>query len=371
MQRVGGNEMKLFLTIICVLILSHGAIGVEISPLSDMYIECFNDQLEITKTDYLTGESIVIDSLPLPNMRYLRGIEWSLYDPINNRIFYQETNIPSPPIYLHVYDLKTKKYFDLPYKNFFGDHAEMLISPQSKYIIMSCLGDSTSKRRLRDYSEAALKELKSKLVTYVLDGSSLDLIATRAEFGIYAASPQYSFVSPDNKYLINDEYSRTDSIGWGVIYSLPGLTPIDTINTTIIGWNGDKYIRDVSADYLLLKGKKADSSNGLAPGDYVFVVDYKTKNIISPFIISTGALFSPDGSELVSYSPERNSIIRYSPTTGEIIGETALPEGTIPFKMTFRADNKLYIKDKNNYSTTIVVDYKNDRVDKTIQFKQK
>jgi hypothetical protein len=106
------------------------------------------------------------------------------------------------------------------------------------------------------------------------------------------------------------------------------------------------------------------------PSDYIFVVDYKTKKIVSPFIESTGALFSPDGSELVSYSPEKHSVIRYSPTTGAIIGETALPEGIAPRGMTFRADNKLYISDKNNYLQTIVVDYKNDRVDKTIQLEQ-
>lgn len=359
--------MRTFISVISILIIANAIYGENAAPIIDYSMDAPGDYIEILKFDWQNGSGIRIDSIPITSSIFAKGIDWSLYDPINHRIFYQEVNIPLGPIYMHVYEINTRKSFDLPYENYFGDHAEMIISPDSKYILLSCLAGRILSQH---YNEAALQEQQDKMITYVLDGSSLNLIATRTGMDINVTSPTLTFISNDNMNLVNVEYSRIDNIFWAVIYSLPKLNPVDSINISSIGWQGYKYIRDAYSDLILIKGKTTDSSNGLRPGDYIFVVDYKTKNIVSPFIESTGAIFSPDGTELISYWPEKHSVIRYSPTTGGTIGETVLPEGVEPRGMTFRTDNKLYISDKNNHSQKIVVDYKNDRVDKIIQLEQ-
>jgi hypothetical protein len=367
--------MKILLFIINFLILSYNAFGADISPTYDTYIDCFDGQLKIVKGDYLNGNGEFVDSLPLPNARYYRGIDWSLYEPINDRIFYQETNIPTPPIYIHVYELNTKKSFDLPYKNYFGGHAEMLISPQSRYIIMSCLSDSDTSP-LRDYSETAIKEQRSKLITYVLDGNSLDSLGARKGMDIHAESPLSSFISSDNTNLINIEYLPVDNQqknDFAVIYTLPDLNPVDSFNIETMGWSGIKWAPDLSIDYLLINGNKTDSSGGLAPGSYIFVVNYKTKEITSPIIpfVGRSLVLSPDATEIICFSQPDSTIIRYSATSGEVLGKITIPYSVNLYSLNFRTDGKLYIKPATGDYPDVAIDYKNNTIDRTFRIEQR
>jgi hypothetical protein len=148
---------------------------------------------------------------------------------------------------------------------------------------------------------------------------------------------------------------------------------MDSINITNIGWNGDKWVSDVSAEYLLIKGKKADSSDGLAPGGYVFVANYKTKEITSPIIpfVGRSIVLSPDATEIIGFSQTDSTIIRYSATTGGVLGKITIPYSVNLYSLNFRADGKLYIKPGAGDNPDVAIDYKNNTIDRVFRIEQK
>jgi hypothetical protein len=320
----------------------------------------------LIRHDYGTGIETITDSVESTNPMFSHDIDWDMYDPIHRRIFFQEA-LTDVIIRTHVYELDTHGYFDLPFDNYMGQHVDMVVSPRSRYIIFTYMSEPLDTIWSPDDYE-----------TVVLDGENLNEISERVGLSITESFFHLlgSIVTADNRYLINPEYlpvSDTSKEHGYVIYSLPGLIPLDTLFHNRLLWNNNKSIWDFSQDGLLFVASKADSTRNLPPGTYAFIFNISQRRVSSRFVpiapagISAAKL-TPEGDEIVVVYSDSGKVRRYSLSNGRLKGETDVPQGS-GFNF-FGGDGNLYLH-SSDYNTYIVVDYRHNRILRTFNFERR
>ena len=326
-----------------------------------------SDTIYIGVLDYSLGLYSVIDSINTLDssfndpVEWTSDIDWSLYDSVHRRVFFQEA-FTSSPIHIHVYELNTHRYFNLPYDNYMGEHPTMLISPGSRYVIFTYMFSTDTTWSINLYK------------TVVLDGEDLHQISEKVGIEI-GDEPQswMSFIAQNNNYLINpDQISTSDTTKEQafVIYTLPDLNPIDTIFFGRYQWRGSKKVRDISADGILFVATKTDTTRGLPPGNYGFVVGWPNRRLQTRFVplapgINYDAKLSPDGDEIDVLYPSEGKLRRYPVARGRMLGEIDVPIGS-GFNF-YGTDSNLYLKSQEE---NIVVDYKHNRIVRRFYFSE-
>jgi hypothetical protein len=355
---------KYLLAILLINAVSNIAIANQNGATIEYYMIASDSNATVVEINWETGQRTIIDSVHLSNGLYFRGIDWNEYDPLNKRIFFQEA-YSSSPMRVHVYEIETKRLFDLAFDNYSGYPVDMVISPNSKYIIFQ-------------YFEKSDDSLLFYMapVTIILDGASLDKINEIPNFEI-STRPANTYISEDNTKLIKVTF-LPDTINIKgrsvVIYDLPNLNPIDTIIIYKTGWVGEKLIKDYAQNMLLVNAFKYDNDNNIDPGNYLFLINISNGSISSPLINAgdderSRFILSPDKSEIIILKLESNTIIRYSTTTGEILGEFSFASNPKANTANIRTDGMLYMINKDH--SVQVIDYKNNRSDRLFQFETK
>ncbi len=320
--------------------------------------------LYINKLDYGSGQETAYDSIDTSDptfpdtLPWSRGVDWQLYDPFHRRIFFQEA-LTFIPIRTHVYDISTRSYFDMPYYNYWGFPADMLIAPDGEYIIYS----------YAYYTDTVNIENSSK--TVVLSGDSLNQMSERIGFFISNEYPVFSFVSRNNNYLINPAFIATSDTSKEhafIIYSLPSLQTVDTLFYNRLEWRGNKRVSDISANGVLFIAVKTDTTRGLLPGNYAFVVGWPNRRLETRFVpLASGdnidAKLSPESDEIDVLYPSEGKLRRYPVARGRMLGEIEVPQGS-GFDF-FGTDGNLYLKNGDNHT---VVDYRNNQIIRQFNF---
>ncbi len=334
-------------------------------PIIDYYLYPDTYIGEIHKIDWSSGNIEIADSIDFSKSNYTisRGIENVVYDPVNGRIFFQES-LTRSPIFTRVYELATRRLFDLPFANYSGGGADMVISPGSAFIII----------HFRFMPHDSLGWSENQYKTVVLNGITLELISQKVGFILSCGRSNYwPIVTNDNKVLFNIDANIDEKADAIIPCSLPDLTPEDTLLIYDLGWKGDKKLFDAVDYNLLLQGTKIDNSLNISPGSYAFLIDGHTGQLASKFINvdASGEAFyklSPAGDEILALSPDRGIIQRYSVSTGVMLGKIQV--GTSFNFPVFRDDGNLYLKTGDGSHNQIAVDYRNNRVARTFQLQE-
>lgn len=332
----------------------------DLEPMVEYRVSADYHFVRIEKIDWAAENRSYMDSIAYSNRIFARDVGWCLYDQVNNRIFFEEMLI-SPPHYTYVCDLNTMTVSNLPFANYSGGNVDMLISANSKYIVLSYVP--------QDSDTSAVGSPRFK--TAVLDASNLKIIKEKTGIWLMTDSvPKRAFISGDGNYLFDIDYLpkggaiKVDAI---VTYTLPDLTPIDTTFLDDLGWIGPKGVSDLSGSKLLIRGRNNDDP-ALSPGRYMFVWDGSTCKMVSPLIPVSEqddyiGLITPSGDEVVIIGKISGVMTRYSLPDGALVGETT---GLLAiWGAFFRDDGNLYLR-QQTVRGEAVVDYKNNRILKTI-----
>jgi len=313
-----------------------------------------HDYLYIEKVDFAKGKESIIDSLDAEPYNFYRGFNSIYYDLNNRRIFFDRL-LYDKENYLNVLDLNTKQITELPYAAFAGYFEDIIITPQSKYIIFECLPESID----------TTIDVIYQINTVVLDGKTLRKLAEKIDMGLMLQS---AFVLPANDRLYDVRFHPKDEI---VTYSLPDLAPLDTIRDYELGWLGQKGIADRSGNTILFTGLKIDNADSSL---CAFLYDGVSQKICSDIITLPKEYYryanirlTPDAREIIIMDGDLGIIERYSANTGELLGQM---QGLPIIELAgFREDGNLYVSDLNtgNY---IVIDYKKCRILRTFKFKR-
>jgi hypothetical protein len=324
------------------------------------------DTIRVIQRNFVTGIGNVIDSIdtknplfPDSNIAWTHEIDWSFFEPVHRRIFFQEA-FTMPPIRTHVYEIDTHRYFDLPYDNYMGEHAKMIVSPNAQYIIFTY--------RFVNDTSWSIDQYK----TVILSGDSLNQISEKIGLDIGDQPQGYmSFIARNNQYLVNPQYlsvSDTSKDDAFVIYSLPALQPLDTLFYRHFQWQGHKRVWDVSDNGVLLVANKTDTTRALPPGYYAFVVSWPGRRLGTRFIPlapanNFDAKLSPGSDEIDVLYPSEGKLRRYPVARGRMLGEIDVPQGS-SFDF-YGTDGNLYLR---SGETNIVVDYHNNQIVRQFEF---
>jgi hypothetical protein len=333
----------------------------------------------IKRLDFGAGIVTTIDSIDTTNPSFpdtvvwTRGIDWQVYDPIHRRLFFQEA-FTMDPIRTRVYEVDSRRYFSLPYDNYMGQYVDMLISPGSEYIIF----------RYRFMPHDTIWS-PSQYKVIVLGAANLNELAQRVGMTLWTeGGGTTSYVTGNNDLLLNLEYlpiSDTSKEHGYVAYSLPDLTPLDTLFYRRTLWRGEKRPVDVGANGILFVGVKADSTRDLPPGTYAYVMDGRERRPSSRIVpiapISrndaiitqrSDVRLTPEGDEIVAVYSDSGRVRRYDLSSGQMVGETEVPPGW--HFVFFGEDGDLYLRHgwEPEY---MAVDYRNNRIVRSFQFERR
>jgi len=319
--------------------------------------------VEITRADFNTGIESAVDTIDTSIAGFARGINWQIYDPVHRRIFFQEA-LTDVIIRTRVYEIDTRRYFSLPYDNYMGEYAPMIISPHSEYVLFTY-----------EYLDDTLWS-PDDYKTVVLDGATLNQLGERVGVRISIEQAWRSIVSGNNRLLFNPEYlpvSDTSKEDAYTIFSLPDLQPVDTLFHLRMEWRGRKAPVDFSQEGLLFVAAKADSSRDLLPGTYAFVVDGRERRPSSRVVpiapVGRDAVrLTPEGDEIVVVYSDSGKVRRYELSSGRMVGETEVPSGW--HFVFFGEDGNLYLRHGWELEYA-VVDYRNNRVARTFTFERR
>jgi len=338
------------------------ALSENMIPVESFLARSTGSLLEIVNQNFNIGEETIIDTFHTNATGFSRGVDWQSYDHVQGRIFFQEA-LTETIIRTHVYEISTRRYFQLPYNNYMGQHVEMIISPDSKYIIFTYM-------YVRDtiWSSELYK-------TVVLNGDDLSQLSESVGLSILEINlRETAMVTGNNRFMFNWDFIQiSDSTKEHayIIYSLPDLIPIDTVFHSRVGWNGAKSAFDYSESGLLFIGSKSDSSRNLPPGAYAFILNASDGQISSIFIriVDDGhfdARLSPDGQEIIVLYYDRGLMRRYSLMNGRQIGQMDIPVGASFQFGFFGTDGNLYLRGRNGEN--IIVDFRNNKIERIFRF---
>jgi hypothetical protein len=350
--------MILIIAILGALNYSNNPVAATREPLQQLFLLGQEDNGQVIRRDYSSGIESIIDTI---QFFFARGVIWQLEDRVHGRIFFIEG--PQPyPFRTHYYDFATKQVLDLPYDNY-GDGSLLFITPQSRYIIITYYSvDDTS------WSEENIK-------TAILDGATLGQIREQRRLLTSNQSQgALSFITRNDNFLINPDYINTSDTTKEqayVIYTLPELNPIDTFFFARYQWRGSKRVKDISDNGILFVATKTDTTRGLTPGNYAFVVGWPNRRLQTRFVpLAPGnnfdAKLSPDGNEIDVLYPSEGKLRRYPVARGRILGEIDVPQGS-GFNF-YGTDGNLYL---NSPDGNIVVDYQHNQIIRIFQFESR
>jgi hypothetical protein len=356
------DKITLLTLIWAVIFISWAYSAERIPPETYIAYSAGRSLVEITHADFSTGIENIIDTIDTSIPGFVRGVDWQIFDPMHGRIFFQEA-LTARVIRTRVYEIDTRRYFNLPYDNYMGQYVEMIISPHSEYILFTY-----------KYSDDTLWS-PNTYKTVVLDGLTLNQHSEKVGLNLWTETGgSSSYVTQNNKYLLNLQYiSLTGSFkehGF-VVYSLPGLTPLDTIFYNRILWRGGKTPVDVSDEGILFIADRTDSIGGLPPGTYAFIYDISQRKVSSQFMpIASGghyaAKLTPEGDEMVVVYSDSGRVRRYNLADGRMVSEIDVPQGSR--FVFFGEDGNLYLRSGSEY---MVVDYHNNQVLRSFNFQGK